>query len=138
MSDDRKKKIMVVDDDTDQREIYVSLFKQNGFEVNFAEDGLVAYDMILNDPPDLLFTGVIMPKMDGFELIDHLRKHALTSKIPVILFSHLGREEDRKKAEGFQNVHFTIKGYDSPADILKKVKSLLVSEEKKLGLNFQE
>ncbi len=128
MSSEGKKKILVVDDDFDQRSIYQAMFDETGFAVKVADDGLQAYDLALDDPPDLIFTGVIMPKMDGFELVEHLRKHVATKNIPVVMFSHLGREEDRKKAASFEHVNFMVKGYDTPASILSRVKQLLGSE----------
>jgi CheY-like chemotaxis protein len=133
-----KKKILAVDDDFDQRDLYKTLFEKNDFAVTIADDGLQAYDKALEDPPDLIFTGVIMPKMDGFELIDHLRKHILTANVPVIMFSHLGREEDKLRAAKYDRVYFMLKGYDSPTKILEKVKELLLSDEQKLGLKFTE
>lgn len=125
------KKILVVDDDMDQRDIYEQLFKQSGFEVSIADNGLQAYDMALANPPDLVFTGVIMPKLDGFQLIEQLRKNAMTSRAPVIMFSHLGREEDKMKAMVYENVAFMIKGFDSPKTILEKVKDMIHDADKK-------
>jgi len=119
------KKILVADDDFDQRDLYVELFKQNGYEVISADDGLEALEKIFKETPDLVFTGIIMPKMDGFELIRNMRNNVATSLIPVIMFSHLGREEDRQKAIILRRVNFVVKGYDSPISILNTVKELL-------------
>ncbi|HEX9503249.1 MAG TPA: response regulator [Patescibacteria group bacterium] len=120
-----KKKILIVDDDEQQRELYVDLFKDKGFEVASAEDGRQGLDMSLKAKPDLVFTGIIMPWMDGFEFIRNLRINPLTAEVPVIMFSHLGREEDREKAKKLSNVTFFVKGIDGPADILKKVQELV-------------
>ncbi len=133
-----KKKILVVDDDLDQRSIYEAMFKESGFDVRVAEDGLQASDIAFEDTPDLVFTGVIMPKMDGFELVEHLRKHVATAKIPIIMFSHLGREEDRKKASAYGLVTFMVKGYDSPQSILARAKQLLGVSEKSTDMKFNE
>lgn len=119
------KKILVVDDDFQQRELYFELFGAAGFEVSSAKDGLDAWEKIQKDKPDLLFTGIIMPRMTGFELIDKLRNYRPTEAVPVIIFSHLGRPEDRKKAQNLALVDFMVKGYDSPMEIIKKAKELL-------------
>lgn len=119
------KKILVVDDDIAQRDFYIEFFKQKGFEVLSAEDGLAGLEKALKEKPDLVFTGIIMPRMDGFELIKNLRTNAVTAKTPVILFSHLGREEDRVKAEKLPGVVFMIKGMDGPKVILEKIQELI-------------
>ncbi|MBI4363407.1 MAG: response regulator [Candidatus Doudnabacteria bacterium] len=119
------KKILVVDDDFEQRDLYVSLFSESGFDVVSASDGLEALDRALKEKPDLVFTGIIMPRMDGFELIRNLRNNAVTALTPVIMFSHLGREEDKIKASSLVNTDFMIKGYNKPKEILERVKQLL-------------
>jgi CheY-like chemotaxis protein len=118
------KKIVVADDDFRQRVLYVDLFRQNGFEVMPAEDGLDAWEQIQKTKPDLVFTGILMPRMTGFELIENLRKNTSTNLLPIIIFSHLGREEDREKAKKL-GIAFMVKGYDSPAKILEIVQGLV-------------
>src|SRR3989344_3372281 len=102
------KKILVVDDDFEQRDLYASLFRQNGFDVVEANDGLAGLDLALKEKPDLIFTGIIMPKIDGFELIKNVRNNVVTALTPVVVFSHLGREEDRLKALSLAHTDFVI------------------------------
>jgi len=123
------KKILVADDDFNQRDLYVDLFRGKGYDVILADDGLEALEKSLQEHPDLVFTGIIMPRMDGFELIHNLRSNIATSKIPVIMFSHLGREQDRQKAMQLSNVEFMLKGYDTPTKILAKVEELIQQNE---------
>jgi CheY-like chemotaxis protein len=121
------KKILVADDDFAQRDLYFELFKGAGFEVTAANDGQDAWEKIQKDRPDLVFTGILMPRMTGFELIDKLRNNRSTETTPIIIFSHLGREEDRKKAGKLAFVEFMVKGYDRPANILKKAQELMTT-----------
>lgn len=126
-----KKKILAVDDDFQQRELYIDLLKAKGYDVFSAKDGLEGLGIALKEKPDLVFTGIIMPRMDGFELIHNLRNNVATAETPVIMFSHLGREEDREKAKKIWRVEFMVKGLDSPAKILNRISELLsVSSEK--------
>lgn len=118
-------KILIADDDAEQRELYAELFRENGLGVTEAPDGLMALDLALKQKFDLIFTGIIMPRMDGFELIRNLRNNVATALTPVMMFSHLGREEDRQKAIKLNRVTFVVKGYDSPSEILDKVKGLV-------------
>lgn len=116
-------KLLVVDDDFEQRDLYAELFRENGFEVLQANDGESGMKTAVEQKPDLLFTGIMMPKMNGFDLIKSVRSHG-GGQLPVIMFSHLGRMEDREKAESL-GVLFMVKGQDSPAKILKETRRLI-------------
>ena len=122
------KKILVVDDDFSQRELYSDVFNSAGFDVTVADDGQDAWEKIQHDKPDLVFSGILMPRMTGFELIDKIRSNLSTVTIPIIIFSHLGKPEDRKKA-GELSVRFMVKGFDGPIDILKTVRDILIPVE---------
>ncbi|OGE87734.1 MAG: hypothetical protein A3J07_03405 [Candidatus Doudnabacteria bacterium RIFCSPLOWO2_02_FULL_49_13] len=124
------KKILVADDDFLQRDLYVELFRAAGYEVIPANDGQEAWEKAQSEYPDLLFTGIMMPRMTGFELIEKIRNNKALSPVPVIIFSHLGREKDRDQAKMLSNVEFKVKGYDPPADILDTAKTLLKNSER--------
>ena len=119
------KTILVADDDHQQKDLYTEVFKSLGYKILVADDGSAALEIALKEKPDLIFTGIIMPRMDGFELVRNLRNNVATAQVPVILFSHLGREEDRQKAKLLAKVDFMVKGFDSPATISKRVQELL-------------
>lgn len=88
----KTKKILLVDDDEMIRGIYSEVFRNNGFEVEEARDGLEGLEKARSIIPDIIFTGIIMPKMEGFDLMEALKKNVATSQIPVFISSHLGRE----------------------------------------------
>lgn len=129
------RKILIVDDDQTQREIYVEAFKTEGYEVFQADDGLEGLNMAKEHKPDILFTGIMMPQMDGFELMQMLRTNVETARIPVCFFSHLGREEDRLKGEKLGANHFFIKGVDSPREIVNKINELFTQKNYKVKLD---
>ena len=121
------KTILVADDDFEQRDLYADLFRSE-FEVITANDGADAWEKIQKHKPSLVFTGIQMPRMTGFELITKIQSAPATSFLPIIIFSHLGREEDKNKAQAL-GVNFMVKGYDTPVKILNLVKSLLTPRE---------
>jgi|SRR3989344_237678 len=118
-------KILVVDDDFTQRDLYADLFTSAGFEVTTADDGQDALEKSATHHPDLLFTGISMPRLTGFELIEKLRSNKIMESLPVVIFSHLNRDTDRQQARTLPNVQFKVQGYDSPAEILKSVRETL-------------
>lgn len=131
---DRKIKVLVVDDDDPIRMNYADIFKSGGFEVIEALDGLDGLNKASTEAPDVIFTGIIMPKLDGFSMKDALAKNVATANIPVMMLSHMGREEDRKKAIEMGVKEFFVLGMITPNDLLEKINALFNS--RKYNLNF--
>lgn len=132
------KKILIVDDDENAREIYAEVFKRAEFEVLEAIDGLEGLDKATKEIPDIIFTGIIMPRMDGFALKDALAKNVATANIPVVMSSHMGREEDRIKAEEMGIRDFIVQGMVSPKEVVEKIKTLFFSGDYKIKFNPNE
>ena len=91
--------VLLVDDNRDMRE-YVRRLLSHRFRVRTADNGKVALQMACAEPPDLVLTDVMMPVMNGFQLLSALRSHTSTSHIPVIMLSARAGEESR--VEGLQ------------------------------------
>ncbi|WP_460206092.1 ATP-binding protein [Scytonema sp. NUACC21] len=92
-------RILVADDNTDMRE-YLKRLLQQWYEVEVVEDGIAALTVIRREPPDLLLTDVMMPHINGFELLSELRTNPQTREMPIILLSARAGEESR--IEGLQ------------------------------------
>jgi CheY-like chemotaxis protein len=120
-------KILIVDDDDIIRETYAQIFKQKGANVITAIDGIEGIDVATKELPDVIMTGIIMPRMDGFQLIHTLEENTQTKEIPIIVLSHLGREEDRKKAQEMGIDNFIVQGSMTPNQIFDHAKSLTKS-----------
>lgn len=113
--------ILVVDDDDFTREMYGEVFRNTGFQVFEARDGIEGLDIATREKPEVIFTGIVMPRMDGFSMIEALRKNTSTADIPVFVSSHLGREEDRKEAEKIGAKGFIIRDVTSPNEVAEVV-----------------
>ena len=89
-----KPRVLLADDNADMRD-YLRRLLENYWTVEAVRDGDAALQRILRSPPDLVLTDVMMPRLDGFELLQHLRKNEVTKSIPVILLSARAGEEAR-------------------------------------------
>src|SRR3989344_4166420 len=118
-------KILIVDDDDFSRSILVNTFKMANFDVLEAKDGLEGLNTTVKEKPQIVITGISMPNMNGFELLKILKGNVETSSIPVFLFSHLGREEDRQKGEELGARAFLVKGIVSPKEMVDLIKGTL-------------
>ncbi len=117
-------KILIIDDDKMTRDMYVRVFKEANFEVFETADGEEGLLAAVKEIPDIIFTGIHMPKMDGFLLMEALKKNESTAQIPVAISSHTGREEDRQKAMQMGAKDFIVRSYTSPIEAVKRIKSL--------------
>lgn len=95
-----KPRILVVDDDPLMRRIVTQSLDRTAYELTEAESGASGIQAALDEHPDLILLDVMMPEMDGFEVIRRLRSHPITQGIPIILLTALG--EMSEKVYGMQ------------------------------------
>ena len=120
-----KTKILLVDDDQATREIYAEVFKKEGFEVLEAVDGVDGLEKSIANTPHVIFTGIIMPRMDGFSLLESLKKNVATSNIPVAFSSHMGRQEDQTKAQRLGAKDFISRDLVTPNQVVERIRAIL-------------
>ncbi len=133
-----KIKILLVDDDESIRGMYAEIFKRENFEVSEAADGVAGLDMAVKNVPDVIFTGIVMPTMDGFALMEALKKNVITAKIPVVISSHLGREEDQRRADELGAKGFFVRGFYTPNEIVEKIRAIFNLAEYRLKFSPSE
>jgi two-component system chemotaxis response regulator CheY len=81
----RSRRVLVVDDDPDARELFSQVLEQAGAEVTRADDGLTALRVASERQPDLVITDIEMPRMNGVELTRQLRNRSATKAIPIVV-----------------------------------------------------
>ena len=114
-------KILIVEDDKFFREFYSVKLRENNFEVDAAEDGEIGLEKVTNFKPDLILLDLIMPKKDGFDVLQALAANPETSVIPVLVFSTLGQEKDIQKAIDLGAKGYTNKSFYDIDQLLKKI-----------------
>ena len=98
MVSDQPRRILLVEDDRFLRKAAETTLKQQGYTVITAADGEEALRVARSAPPDLILLDVIMPKLNGFQVLDALKKDPTTAHIPVIILSNLGQDRDVQQA----------------------------------------
>lgn len=124
-----KIKILIVDDDETTRTMYAEVFRKHDFEVEEAADGVEGLDRATKNVPDVIFTGIIMPRMDGFALIDALKKNVVTSNVPVVISSHMGREEDKNRAREMGVKDFITRDFVTPNQAVERIMAIFKADE---------
>jgi PleD family two-component response regulator len=116
--------------------MYAEIFKNSGFEVVEAGDGVEGLDKASKEAPDVIFTGIIMPRMDGFTMMEALKKTVMTASIPVVISSHMGREEDQQKANALGAKDFIVRDITRPIETVERIRALFIQEGGEYKLEF--
>ncbi len=103
-----KKKILIVEDDLDLQKIYKQYFEKAGLLVSLADNGLKWIAQILDNPPDIIMLDVLMPQMNGIEVMETIQNQS-SIKIPIVVCSSLTKESDIKKIQHLWAVLFINK-----------------------------
>lgn len=119
------KKVFIVDDDPFILDMYVMKFTAAGFALETAIDGKGALEGIKKSQPDIVLLDVIMPIVDGFEVLQKLKQDSATKKIPVVLLTNLGQKEDTEKGFQMGAIDYIVKAHFTPSEVVEKVKQIL-------------
>jgi CheY-like chemotaxis protein len=118
-------RIVVADDDRMFRKVAETTLRRHGYEVAIASDGEEALQLIRSERPDIIVLDLIMPKLQGFDVLQILKQDTLTSAIPVIVLSSLTQEQDKQEALDLGAVAYFNKTTFSIADLVKQVETTL-------------
>jgi len=117
-----KKKILIIEDEQPLVDLLVEKLKKEDYEVDFAIDGEAGYNKIGEFKPNLILLDIVMPKMDGYEVLEKLNKEK--NKIPIIIISNSGQPVEIEKTKKLGAVGHLIKTEFNPIDVLNKVEEI--------------
>jgi CheY-like chemotaxis protein len=127
-----KTKVLVVDDSSDFREIYSDAINEAGFKVETAENGKIAIEKMLHEPPQVILMDVNMPVLSGEETLAEMRKHRKLDNIPVIVMTVVPADEKGQQVvEAGPIVSYFTKDASSAQDVIEKIKEVLGTSEKR-------
>ncbi len=124
-----KGKILFIDDDNFLRKVYKSELKENGYEVILAADGKDGIDKAKLEKPNLIILDMILPIMNGFEVLTTLKNDSSTKSIPIIILSNLGQEIDKKKGKDLGAVDYLVKDDTTLTIIVSKINEYINSHK---------
>lgn len=113
------KRVLVVDDDADARLMFRLMLESAGYVVEEAKDGVAAMIYIRALPPDVVVTDLVMPRMDGSELIRRIRTDASAARVSILAIT--GHPEAREKAAGADAVLDKPFGRDSLLEVIAQL-----------------
>ena len=125
MADSNKSKVLMIEDDPVLQRMYISKLTEGGYEVELARDGAEGLHKALNTDPDLVLLDLMLPKVNGLQILAEMRKNPNTRKTPVIVLSNLGQADDATKALQLGADDYVVKLNTPPSSVLKKIQMLL-------------
>ena len=118
------KKLLLIDDDPNLILLVKDYLEFRGYQVMTAENGREALDILEQNIPDMIICDVMMPEMDGYSLVNHIREEPRTNRIPVLFLSAKGQSQDRVKGLNEGADVYMVKPFE-PEELVAQVESSL-------------
>ena len=125
--DDSKKKVLVVEDDEAMRNILVGRLGAFDYQILEAGDGQEAINLILEQTPNLILLDLLLPKLDGFQVLERIRHYpeARIAETKVIVLSNLWSNKDILRAQALKVDEYYVKANTNLDEVLARVEKLL-------------
>jgi len=124
------KKILVIEDEKVLSDVLRVKIEKEGYEVLVAYDGKEGYKQIKEWKPDLILLDILLPKMDGYEILENLKKEKI--KTPVLVISNSGQPVEMEETKKLGAVDSLVKAQFEPAEVISKLRHYLGEPEKKV------
>lgn len=130
--------VLIVEDEIPLLDLYTKKFEKEGYEVYRAEDGQAGFDAAEKNIPDIILLDIMLPVMNGFEVLKKLKKTAVTKDIPVVILSNYGEMPNITEGLVSGAVEYLIKVEHTPEEVLEVVNDALAEQESLIGKAFKE
>lgn len=119
------KKILFIEDESAIQKTFGDVFKQEGYKTMSALDGEIGLKLAKSEKPDLILLDLVLPKINGFDVLKQLKKNEQTKNIPIIILTNLGNIEDIEKAIELGATTYLVKTNYTLKEVIEKVKITL-------------
>lgn len=134
----KKHKVLIVEDDTPLLDLYDKKFTACGFEVIRAEDGGKGLEAALDAKPDAIVLDLMLPVMNGFEVLKRVKKSDEISNIPVVILSNYGEMPNITEGLLAGAVEYLIKVEHTPEEVVEIVTDAILNRESSIGKAFKD
>lgn len=133
-------KVLIVEDDRYISKMYQLKLSLDGMEVQVADNGRIGVEKLKEFTPDIILLDILMPELDGYEVLKIVKGDPETKNIPVLILSNLGQEDHIQKGMQLGAVGYIIKSQYTPSRVVEKIKEVLAGgkQEEKNDESKQE
>ncbi len=125
---DSPAKILIVEDDRYISKMYQLKLSLDGFDVQLADNGRVGIEKAKEFRPDIILTDILMPEMDGFDVIKAVKAEPEMATTPILIMSNLGQEDHIKKGLELGALGYIVKSQYTPSKVVDKIKEVLAGK----------
>ncbi len=119
------KKVLIIEDDKFLRELLGKKLSSLGYNVVLAVDGEEGLEKIKSEKPNIVLLDLILPGINGFEVLEKSKKDPTINEIPIIILSNLGQSEDIERGLKLGAKDFLVKAHFTPQEIVNKLQAVL-------------
>ena len=119
------KRILIIDDDKVNQDILFKAFSQKDYEVICVYNSLSSIEKVIEHKPDLIILDILMPGLNGFEILQMMKEESIIPNIPVIVLTALREEDNFKKALELGAEDCLLKTDYNPSELVKKINERL-------------
>lgn len=125
MANPEPKRVLLAEDDQFLQKMYAVKLNREGLEVDVADDGEKALAAMRSARPDIVLLDIMMPKKDGFTVLEEMKADSALKDIPVVVLSNLGEVDDVKRAKRLGANDYLIKAHFLPSEVVEIVKKYI-------------
>ena len=130
MAQDKKYKILIVDDDNFLIDMYALKFSESNFDVETALGPDIALQKLKEGLiPDIMLIDIVMPKMDGFELLEKINDDKIAPKSCKIILSNRGQQSDIERGKELGVAGYIVKASATPSEVITQVREIMDKKE---------
>lgn len=118
-------KILIIEDDNFLAGMYAEKFQREEWEVLIASEGASGLKLAKKELPNVILLDILLPKKDGFVVLEELKAEKKTKEIPVLLLTNLGQKNDVERGLAAGAAGYLIKAHFMPSEVIEKVKQLV-------------
>ena len=119
------KTILLVEDDPFLIDIYTTKLKEKGFSVEVAEDGAECLRKIKETLPDLLLLDIVLPSLNGWEILRKIKSDDKLKNLKVVILSNLGEKEEIEKGIKFGVSKYLVKAHYTPSEVVEEIEKII-------------
>lgn len=126
-SKEKKRKILIIDDDIFLLEMYSLKFNEAGFDLDIAKSGEEAIEKLSGKEyiPEVILLDILMPTLNGFEFLKKIKENHITPKTKIIILSNLSQKEEIEQGMNLGADDYIVKAHHTPTEVVEKVKAIL-------------
>lgn len=119
------KTILLVEDDLFLVDLYSTKLREVGFEVEIAVSGREGLKKLKEKKPDLLLLDIVLPDLDGWEVLEEIKKDEKLFGLKIFVLSNLGEKKDIERAQQLGVTKYLIKAHFKPSEVVEEIKKVL-------------